>query len=44
MKYILHYGIELKILKLDSDSEWKDPDGRYKSEFLKKVKEKWKLE
>ena len=37
---MLGHGIELKSLHLDTDSDWKNPDGRYKSEVLKKVREK----
>ena len=33
-------GIELKLLHVDTDSDWKNSDGRYKSEFFKKIREK----
>ena len=38
--HILSHGVELKSLHNDTDSDLKDTDERYKSEFLKKVREK----
>ena len=37
---MLSHGIELKSLQIDTDSDFKHPDERYKSEFLKKAREK----
>ena len=34
----------MKSLHVNTDSDWKHPDGRYKSEFLKKVREKVKYQ
>ena len=40
MNHMLGHGYELKSLDIHCDSVWKHPDGRNKSEFLKKVKDK----
>ena len=37
---MLGHGVEPKSLHIDIDSDWKYPDARYKSEFLKKVRDK----
>ena len=37
---MLGHGINVKSLHIDTDSDWNNPDRTYKSEFLKKVKEK----
>ena len=40
LNHMLGHGYELKSLNVNCDSDWKHPDGRYKSEFLKKVRDK----
>ena len=39
IKHVLGHRIELKSLHLGNDGDWKNLDERYKSEFLKKVKD-----
>ena len=35
INHMLGNEVELKSLDINCDSDWKNPDGRYKSEFLK---------
>ena len=41
---MLVHGYELKSLDINCDNDWKHPDGRYKSKFLKKVRDKVKYQ
>ena len=40
ISHMLGHQSDLKSLHIDTDIHWKHPDGRYKSEFLKKVRDK----
>ena len=44
INYMLGHGIELKSLHINTDGDWKHPDKRYKSDFLKKVSIKLKYQ
>ena len=40
INHMLGYGIELKSLHINCDSDWKHPNERYKSESLKNIKDR----
>ena len=41
---MLGHGIEHIPRHIDTDSEWRHPNGRYKSEFIKKIRDKVKYQ